>query len=360
MKTKARLDIDKIHPEILKNFKGTQLSEIQSPANNFLQKANNHFQKAEENMLEALASLLNLIFISRDRSAIKELQTNYPELINFDLMKKAFKKRKDLIDFVDFGTSSFNLKVKKTIPWHDFSELKMKLFRSLPINYKTEEACFKWIKGIKNIKTSRFRSIPRRILKKLCQDNKEFRDFLLSVLMNEDKWDVDIELLGDLFDWSFTKDQSYWEDEAKILFYLEAMHAQGGSELITGFNDYPGMIKKSVKIQQAILQVLFDLLDNAKMLYCECGYDDSGVKIETKEYLDKHSDFFSSINIDFFESLDSEDMSSFLDIIQVLKYHKIDYFTPLQLAFFEKHTKKFKNYSYIYPPICPPREDFPF
>ena len=81
------------HPEILKILKGTELSEIQYPTNNFLQKANNHFQKVEENRQEALASLLRLIFISRDISQLKNLQNNHPEFINFNLMKKAFKKR---------------------------------------------------------------------------------------------------------------------------------------------------------------------------------------------------------------------------------------------------------------------------
>lgn len=84
------------HPEILKILKGTELSKIQYSTNNFLQKANDHFQKAEENRQEALASMLNLIFISRDISQLKNLQISCPELINFDLMKKAFKERKDL------------------------------------------------------------------------------------------------------------------------------------------------------------------------------------------------------------------------------------------------------------------------
>ena len=64
------------HPEILKILKGTEFSEIwtkenleqKKSSNTFLQKANKHFQKADENRLEALASMLNLIFISRDIS----------------------------------------------------------------------------------------------------------------------------------------------------------------------------------------------------------------------------------------------------------------------------------------------------
>jgi len=108
------------HPEILKILKGTELSEIQYPTNNFLQKANDHFQKAEENRQEALASILNLIFISRDISQLKNLQTSFPELINFDLMKKAFKERKDLINFIEFGLHTFTMKVKKTITQNEF------------------------------------------------------------------------------------------------------------------------------------------------------------------------------------------------------------------------------------------------
>ena len=341
------------HPEILKILKGTELSEIQYPTNNFLQKANDHFQKAEENRQEALASMLNLISISRDISQLKNLQTSCPELINFDLMKKAFKERKDLINFIEFGLHTFTMKVKKTIPWDDFfGEHKDKIFPFLPAENRTEEACFKWIKGIKNIKISSFNIIPKGVLKKLCQDNKEFRDLLLSVLMNQDKWDVNDNLLHNLFEWSFRKDRSYWEDESKFLFYLEIMLEQGESALIAGFNIYPRMIKKSAKIQQAILPSLHCLQDNLNFLYCECNYDDSEVKQELKTYFDKHSDFFSSINIEFFESLDNEDMSSFLEIIQVLEHHKMDYYTPLQLAFFKKHTKKISNFSYIYPPIC--------
>ena len=341
------------HPEILKILKGTELSEIQYPTNNFLQKANDHFQKAEENRQEALASMLNLIFISRDISQLKNLQTSCPELINFDLMKKAFIERKDLINFIEFGLNTFTMKVKKTIPWDDFfGEQKDKIFPFLPAEYRTEEACFKWIKGIKNIKISSFNIIPKKVLKKLCQDNKEFCDLLLSVLMNQDKFDVDENFLNNFFEWSFRKNQSYWEDESKFLFYLEIMQVQAVPELVTGFNDYPRMIKNSARIQKAILPSLHYLLDSINDIYCECSYDDSESKQEIKASLDNHSDFFSCINIEFFEKLDKEDMCNFLEIIQVLEYHEIDYFTSLQLAFFKKHTKKIPNFSYIYPTIC--------
>ena len=353
------------HPEILKILKGTELSEIQYPTNNFLQKANNHFQKVEENRQEALASLLRLIFISRDISQLKNLQNNHPEFINFNLMKKAFKKRKDLIDFIEFGAPSFNIKVKKTIPWDDFfGEQKDKIFPFLPAEYRNEEACFKWIKDIKNIKISSFNIIPKKVLKKLCQDNKEFCDLLLSVLMNQDKFEVDENFLNNFFEWSFRKNQSYWEDESKFLLYLEIMQVQAVPELVIGFNDYPKMIKNSARIQKAILPLLHYLLNSINDIYCECGYDDSESKQEIKASLDNHSDFFSCINIEFFEKLDKEDMCNFLEIIQVLEYHEIDYFTSLQLAFFKKHTKKIPNFSYIYPTICSyscrEHDDIPF
>ncbi len=118
------------HPEILKILKGTELSEIQYPTNNFLQKANDHFQKAEENRQEALASMLNLIFISRDISQLKNLQTSCPELINFDLMKKAFIERKDLINFIEFGLNTFTMKVKK--PYHGMIFLENRKIKYSP------------------------------------------------------------------------------------------------------------------------------------------------------------------------------------------------------------------------------------
>ena len=147
--------------------------------------------------------------------------------------------------------------------------------------------------------------------------------------MDQDKFDVDENFLNNFFEWSFRKNQSYWEDESKFLFYLEIMQVQAVPELVTGFNDYPRMIKNSARIQKAILPSLHYLLDSINDIYCECGYDDSESKQQIKASLDKHSDFFSSINIEFFEKLDKEDMYNFLEIIQVLEYHEIDYFLSL-------------------------------
>tara|TARA_B100000900_G_C20508220_1_gene686823 strand:- start:94 stop:1173 length:1080 start_codon:yes stop_codon:yes gene_type:complete len=347
------------HPEILKILKGTEFSEIwtkenleqKKSSNTFLQKANKYFQKADGNRLEALASMLNLIFISKDISQLKNLQTNYPELINFDLMKKAFKKRKDLIDFVEFGLNVFSMNVKKTIPFDKFPEQAKKAFPLLPSKYRTEEVCFEWIKGKKNVSISSFNKIPKKVQKKLCRDNKEFRDILLSVLMNQHKYDVNSTLLNDLFYESLYNDQSDWEDESKILFYLEIMLEHAESELIPGFNDYPSMIKKSAKVQQAILPSLRYIVEDLLGTYCDCSYDESQVKEEMKDLLDKHSDFFSSINIEFFKSLDREDMSDFFVLIQVHEYYELDYYTPLQLAFFQKQTKKIPDFRYIRPTI---------
>ncbi len=320
------------HPEILKILKGAELSEIQHPT-------------------KALASMLNLIFISRDLSQLKNLQTNYPKLINFDLMKKVFKKRKDLIDFIEFGLNVFPMNIKKTIPWDKFPEQREKAFPLLPSKYRTEEVCFEWIKGKKNFSISSLNKIPKKVLKKLCRDNKEFRDILLSALMNQHKYDVDSTLLNDLFYGSLYNDQSDWEDESKILFYLEIMFEDALYKLIPGFNDYPSMIKKSAKVQQAILPSLRHMIEDLLSTYCDCSYDESLVKEEIKELLDKHSDFFSSINTEFFKSLSKEDMSDFFELIQVHEYYELDYYTPLQLAFFQKHTKKIPDFSYIRPTI---------
>ena len=287
--------------------------------------------------------------------AIRKINLDGRADLDFNIMKEAFPKRKDLIKFIQHGVNYFYLDTKESIPWEDYPELHFSHFNHLPTNVKTKESYLSWIDR-KKLTMLSYDAVPTSMLRSICKDDKNFCEYIFSRFINENS-DAKRYWILKLYEDNLLKD--FWNGESILSHYIDNLYSIHNSELIPGFNTYPEDFKKSFEIRKNLIRPFYSLFTNTYYV----GNDDEGYKDEIKGHWigREHSDFLTFIDREFIQKLhqlDNEfhfggDYIRLLSlIIATLEYYELTNISPMQLAFIKREIERI----IIKFPTFPPKE----